>query len=60
MLKYSFKFYYKDGSSKICGGKSSKPEYLKYDFDGTISWEEYDKIADNPNITAQEVVVGDF
>ena len=56
MLKYSFKFYYDDGSSKVAGGKSSKPEYLKYDFDGTISWEEYDRIADNPNITVQEVV----
>ena len=56
MLKYSFKFYYEDGSSKVAGGKSSKPEYLKYDFDGTISWEEYDRIADDKTITAQDVV----
>ena len=56
MLKYSFKFYYEDGSSKIAGGKSSKPEYLKYDFDGLISWEEYDKIADDKSVTAQDIV----
>ena len=34
MLKYSFKFYYADGSSKVSGGKSASPESLKYDFDG--------------------------
>ena len=56
MLKYSFKFYYADGSSKVSGGKSASPESLKYDFDGAISWEEYDKIADDKSVTAQDVV----
>ena len=55
MLEFAFKFYYDDVSSKVAGGKSSKPENLKFGFDGTISWEEYDRIADNPNIAVQEV-----
>ena len=54
--KYRFKIYYKDGSSEVVGGKANAPENLKYDFDCMISWEEYDRIINNQNLTAQDVV----
>lgn len=54
-LSYSFKLIFNDGSNKVLGGKSSKPENLKYDFDGMLSWEEYYNFSDMER-TAQEVV----
>ncbi|MBO5884277.1 MAG: hypothetical protein J6Q51_00605 [Clostridia bacterium] len=42
---YCFKIYYKNGQSKVLGGKASKPEYLYGDFDGMISQEEYHQIS---------------
>ena len=56
MIKYSFKLHFKDGTSKLAGGKSNLPENLKYDFDGMVSWEEYNRIADDKTITGQDVV----
>ena len=55
MTKYSFKLHLKDGTSKMAGGKSNLPENLKYDFDGMVSWEEYNRIADDKTITGQDV-----
>jgi len=52
---FSFKAYYKDGTNKILGGKANIPENLKYDFDGLLSWEEYNKICSN-QLSAKEVV----
>lgn len=46
-LVYCFKFYFNDGTNEICGGKASKPEYLYNDFDGLMSWEEFDKLSEN-------------
>lgn len=53
--KFSFKLYFRDKSTKILKGKASSPENLKYDFDGLISWEEYDRIS-NMDLTAKEVL----
>lgn len=46
-MVYTFKFCYKNGKTDICGGRASKPEYLCYDFDGQLSWKEYDKFVDS-------------
>lgn len=52
---FSFKIHFKDGSSKILGGKANLPENLKYDFDGMLSWEEYYSFTDKER-SAKEVV----
>ena len=46
--------YFEDGSSKVLGGKASTAENLKYDFDGLLSWDEYDKISAK-ELSAKEV-----
>ena len=53
--KYSFKIYLNNNTSKVLGGKANTPENLKYDFDGMISWEEYDKVC-KMNLTSKEVL----
>lgn len=42
---YSFKIFYNNGENRVLGGRASKPEFLYGEFDGMVSWEEYDKIA---------------
>ena len=54
-LKFSFKLNFKDGATKMVGGKSSSPENLKYDFDGMLPWEEYYSFSDSKR-TPQDVV----
>lgn len=54
-LKFSFKLHFKNGSTKFLGGKASKPENLKYDFDGLLSWEDYHSFSDKER-SAKEVV----
>lgn len=52
---FSFKAYYKNGTTKILGGKANKPENLKYGFDGMVSWKEYNKIS-STELSADEIV----
>ena len=54
-LKFSFKLCFKNGSTKVLGGKASKPEHLKYDFDGLLSWEDYYSFS-NKERSCKEVV----
>ena len=55
-LKYRFKIYYNDGTSGFIGGSGAKPEFLKYDFDGMMPWEEYEKIYYNTEIKIPEIL----
>ena len=55
MKPYKFKKYYEDGTIECNGGRASKPEYLYGEFDGMVTWEEYDKIATS-NLTTNELL----
>lgn len=55
MLPYKFKKYYKDGTISLNGGSASKPEYMYCEFDGVVSWDEYDKIATS-NLSTHEIL----
>ena len=55
MKQYKFKKYYKDGTIELNGGRASKPEYLYGEFDGMVTWEEYDNIAKS-NLTTKELL----
>lgn len=54
-MKYSFKFYYKDGTSEIAEMKSPDPEGLYYDFDGLMDWDELDEFW-GKGLTTHEVL----
>ena len=55
MKPYKFKKYYEDGTIECNGGRASKPEYLYGEFDGMVTWEEYDNIATS-NLTPKELL----
>ena len=51
---YRFKYYYKDGTTKLSGG-GKKPEMMFYDFDGLMDWNEYESLREK-NLTTQEIL----
>ncbi|MBQ9790101.1 MAG: hypothetical protein IJW24_00715 [Clostridia bacterium] len=55
-LKYRFKIYCSDGTSKFIGGRGATPESLKYDFDGMVSWDEYERISDDETMGTAEIL----
>lgn len=57
-LNYSFRIYYKDGQSKVFGGKAVAPIYLYNDFDGLINYEEYEKLKEQENtLTTHDILL---
>lgn len=52
---YRFKYYYKDGSTKLSDIKTKKPEKLYNDFDGLIEWDDLYAF-DNRPVTTKEVL----
>ncbi len=52
-LKYTFKYIYKNGQSKVSRAKASTPENLRYDFDEQLDWNEYDKFVDSFRTTKE-------
>lgn len=41
---YRFKFYYKDGTNSLRGGRAVRPTALYNDFDGLIDWDEFENL----------------
>ena len=52
-LKYTFKYFYKNGKVEVSKARASTPENLRYDFDGQLSEAEYDKFVDSPRSTKE-------
>lgn len=48
---YRFKFYYKDGTNGLRGGRAVRPTALYNDFDGLIDWEEYENLSEKDMTT---------
>lgn len=51
---YRFKYYYKDGTTKLSGG-GQRPEMMFYDFDGLMDWDEYESLSEK-NLTTHEIL----
>lgn len=41
---YRFKFYFKDGTTQLSGGRGTRPTTLYNDFDGLMDWDEFDSL----------------
>lgn len=41
---YRFKFYYKDGTNSLSGGRAVRPTALYNDFDGLLDWDEFESL----------------
>lgn len=52
---YRFKYYYKDGTSELSGGRGNTPESMYNDFDGLMDWDEFDSLCEE-KLTTHEVL----
>lgn len=52
---YRFKFYFKDGSTKIGSCWSRTSTGLFHDFDGLMDWDEYDSLSEKGMTTKKEL-----
>lgn len=53
---YAFKFYFDDGTTLIGSAKFERPEQLYDDFDGLMSWDEFDTLSEK-NLSTHEILV---
>ena len=52
---YRFKYYYKDGTSELSGGRGNTPESMYNDFDGLMDWDEYESLSEK-NLSTHEIL----
>lgn len=50
---YRFKYYFKDGTSKISGCYGVRPTVLFNDFDGLMDWDEYESLEEKDMTTTK-------
>ena len=48
---FRFKFYFKDGTTKLSDGGGKRPTLLFNDFDGLMDWDEFDNLTETDMTT---------
>ncbi|HPE15080.1 MAG TPA: hypothetical protein PLT65_04525 [Bacilli bacterium] len=51
---YRFKYYYKDGTTKVSDCKGDTPESMYNDFDGLMDWDKFE------NLSSQKLTTSDI
>ena len=55
-LSFTFKIFYKDGTSALLNERASKPEFLYNDFDGLLPMQDFERLK-SQNLNTKDILI---